>query len=106
MNSSHAILADRDKRIWWKITKSVYLLSNSNPADSFVNSYFESCMRNVILSNRMHFLRILMKNFSLTKAMTLVYKFPETPCSQEFSPFSVLRIFLQQRENSGRKRGI
>lgn len=63
-------------------------------------------MKKVILSNLMYFSSILVKNLALAKAMTLAHIIPETPCLQGFSPFSVLRIFLQKRENSGRKRVI
>jgi hypothetical protein len=40
-----------------------------------------------------------MKNFALTKAMTSVYKFAETPYLQGFSPFfDFVEIFAEKGE--------
>lgn len=86
-----------------KICRSFSLFE---PTGYHVGSDFESCMKKVILSNLMYFSSILVKNLALAKVLTPAHEIPKTPCLQGFSPFSVLQIFLQKRENSGRKRGI
>ena len=78
----------------------------SNPKRYYVASDFESCMKNVILGNLMYFSSIHVKIRALAKVLTLAHEIPKTPCLKGFSPFSVLQIFLQKRENPGRKRGI